>query len=262
MGTLAKRLGQVARRSLESESSNIIKTVSANKTGLSKALDSTLRTSHDMRVFGLGTAASMASRSRYARFTTSMHAVYSSMETGLDSSASGSPTNLVWSRFGKPLRRAEMLKADLEEVGAWPPKSESPATERYVAALQAAAESDAGGSARLLGHLYCRYFADLFGGQALAGPYRWALGLGPDSPRHYDFGDFSKRRRESIEGIYCALNEAGEMLSPEGCEEVVAEARLAFALNVDVYKEDGRLGLDGALGGARIAAGFLRSRFS
>lgn len=263
MGTFAKRLGQLAAGSLESDSANILKSGAANKKGLSKALDATLRTSHDMRVFGLGTMASMASHKRYARFTSSMHAVYASMETGLDASKPGSPTRLVWDRFGEQLRRADALKADLEEVGAGPCARPSPATVQYVAALEAAAAEDANGeSARLLGHFYCRYFADLFGGQALAGPYRWAMRLGPDSPRHYDFGEFGRHRRQSIESIYNALNEAGDMLSAGGQEGVVSEARRAFALNVDVYKEDGRLMSEGALGGARIVAGFVRSRFA
>ena len=62
VGDFAKRLGQVAARSLESESSNILKKASANKRGLSLKLDGTLRKSHDMKVFGLGTLASLASR--------------------------------------------------------------------------------------------------------------------------------------------------------------------------------------------------------
>ena len=262
MGTLAKRLQQLASRSMETESSNIIKNVAANKRGLSKALDTTLRTSHDMKVFGLGTAASMASRERYARFTTSMHAVYEAMETGLDASPSPA-VGAVWNRFGDDLRRADLLKADLVEVcgdDALPPIS--PATRAYVDAIGAAAASDADvHGARLLGHLYCRYFADLFGGQALAGPYRWALDLGPTSPRHYDFGDFGANRRESIEGIYAALNEAGDLLSDEDARKaVVEEARGAFAHNVSVYSEEGKLVSDGAIGIARMVVGFGRSR--
>ena len=58
------RQKKVTTRSLETESTNIIKTVASNKVGLSKRLDTTLKSSHDMKVFGLGTAASMASRER------------------------------------------------------------------------------------------------------------------------------------------------------------------------------------------------------
>ena len=267
MGTLAKRLQQIAARSLESESSNIIKTVSSNKRGLSKALDTTLRTSHDMKVFGLGTAASMANRERYARFTASMHAVYSAMEQNLDDSPS--PSNAaVWRPFGSDLRRAPSLQADLDEACALTnlaPPTLSPATREYVAAIEAAARADAdddGG--RLLGHLYCRYFADLFGGQALAGPYRWALDLGDASPRHYDFGEFGARRRDSIEAIYAAINEAGELLPAGEAQHVavVDEARCAFAHNVAVYKEEGRLVADGVRGMVNMVVGFGRSRMS
>lgn len=267
MGTLAKRLQQIASRSLESESSNIIKTVAANKHGLSKALDTTLRTSHDMKVFGLGTAASMSSLERYARFTTSMHAVYSTMERNLDASPSKANAS-VWHPFGEALRRAPSLQTDLDEAIALAPLDDpparTPATDAYVAAIDAAAQADAAnGGARLIGHLYCRYFADLFGGQALAGPYRWALDLGSDSPRHYDFGEFGTKRRESVQAIYAAINEAGDALESDAQREaVVEEARVAFRHNVHVYSEEGKLYTDGALGLAKMAAGFGRSRMN
>lgn len=262
MGTLAKRLGQVAAKSLESESSNIIKTIGANKSGLSKALDSTLKTSHDMKVFGLGTAASMSSRARYTRFTSSMFAVYSSMEDHFDRSLS--PANrLVWDRYGSSLRRGDALRQDLEEVGGWPASEPSVETALYVDAIrEAGLHDDETGGGRLLGHLYCRYFADLFGGQALGGPYRWALSLEANSPRHYDFGAFGAARRESIEKVYVALNEAGELLGDDAVrEEVVVEARRAFMHNVAVYKEEGALVTDGAVGIAKMALGFARSRW-
>ena len=40
----------------------------ANKEGLSLLLDGTLKAGHDMKTFGLGTAASLSSVERYARF--------------------------------------------------------------------------------------------------------------------------------------------------------------------------------------------------
>ena len=74
MGTFAKRLGQLAAKGLETEGANILKTTRANKVpgSLAASLDRTLATGHDMRTFGLGTAASMANRERYGRFTASM----------------------------------------------------------------------------------------------------------------------------------------------------------------------------------------------
>ena len=284
MGTFAKRLGQLAARSLESESSNILTHGSANKTGLSFLLDATLRKSHDMRVFGLGTAASMASLPRYTRFTQSMHAVYAAMEEGLDGSPSPAVAH-VWRAHGGGLRRRRHLEADLVEAHALmeargmlgplggrasslaAPHALSPATAAYVERIRAAAAADRDtGGGRLLGHLYCRYFADLFGGQALAKPYRWALGLGAESPQHYDFGAFISGaggggRRAAIEGVYEALNEAGarHLGSDAQREEVVAEARAAFGHNVRVYKEGGGLLADGAIGAARVASGFVRA---
>ena len=87
MGSFAKALGQMARKSLETESANIIKvgcvflrgmqtlaqslggdvqTVKANKIpgSLSLSLDGTLSRGHDMKTFGLGTVAALANRER------------------------------------------------------------------------------------------------------------------------------------------------------------------------------------------------------
>merc|ERR1712032_87031 len=102
---------------------------------------------------------------------------------------------------------------------------------------------------------------DLFGGQALGGPYRWALGLSADSPRHYDFGLLGSQRRQSIEQIYQALNEAGEQLGSEAARDaVVDEAVKAFGCNVRVYKEEGRLFSDGTVGILKMAYGFAKSQ--
>lgn len=266
MGTFARRMGQLAARSFESESASILKSGAANKHGLSRLLDATLREGHDMKTFGLGTAASLASRERYARFTLSMHAVYSGMEEALDTSTSP-PVRLVWDRFGDYLRRSPSLALDLMEVGAAVQTPCSTATKVYLDAIRsAAADDDATGGGRLLGHLYCRYFADLFGGQALALPTRLALGLNPTSPRHYDFGDFVKgRRREAIESVYEVLNEAGESMGPgargdEVRAAVAYEARRAFACNVGVYAEDGRLYVDTARGVCNVIAGWASSK--
>ena len=262
MGTFAKRLGQLAARSLESESSQILRSGAANKRGLSLALDGTLRKSHDMKVFGLGTLASLSSRERYSRFTASMHAVYSAMEGRLDASKSA-PTQRLWSRFGphcaaprrsRPTSTRRSAPMSAARVAA------TPATASYVAAIGSAADDDdANDGARLVGHLYCRYFADLFGGQALAAPTRLALGLGPHSPRHYtfDFGEFGGRRA-LIEALYEEINTAGERLRDDDQRAaVVREAELAFAHNVAVYREEGRLVGDSVVAAANLLKGYV-----
>lgn len=199
MGSFARSLGLVARRSLETESAVILKEGRANKVpgSLSHALDGTLNAGHDMKVFGLGTLAALAHRPRYARFTASMLGVYEAMERELDAaSLHGSdraPAALVWDAFGPALRRAPSLRADLKDViesqachaAAHLP---SPATQAYLRAIERAGQRDLEESgATMLGHLYCRYFADLFGGQMLGGPTNAALGLPPQTPRHYRF---------------------------------------------------------------------------
>lgn len=258
------------------ESRNILRTGAANKLpgSLSLALDGTLKQGHDMRTFGLGTAASLASRQRYARFTAAMHAVYSTMEEELDATAAAASPAVysVWSRHGDTLRRAPALKLDLSDVAdatsTTPSLPASAATERYVASLRRAGASDrASGGGRLLGHLYCRYFADLFGGQMLAGPTRLALALPAETPRHYHFeklslgGEGARRgRRAFIEDVYRSLNEAGEMLPAEGREKVADEASHAFRCNIDVYSEE-PIYVDSLRGILNICTGYVGSRF-
>ena len=271
MGSFAKTLGQLAsfvsRASLETEGANIHRLGRANHVvgSLSHALDSTMREgAHDMRVFGLGTAASMASVDRYARFTAAMHAVYSTMEEELDAcvDASGSGASAyVWSRHGRTLRRAERLRADLDDVAGAAPASRdpTPAVRRYVDAVREAGADDrrAGGGGRLLGHLYCRYFADLFGGQMLQWPYEKALRLRAGTPRHYsfDFPEGAPERRAYIEALYSTINEAGAAMDERQRAAAVREAFRAFAHNVEVYSEDTRLYVDGAAGALNVAAG-------
>ena len=216
-----------------------------------------------MKTFGLGTAASLASVDRYARFTASMRHVYGAMERSFD--ASTSPVVApVWARFGDDLRREPALVLDLADVAAADAIAITPATQAYVEAIESAAASDeADGGGRLIGHLYCRYFADLFGGQMLAAPTRYALApaVKPNTPRHYDFGDFGARRAESIEALYAAFNEAGDALgSEEARQAVVDEANLAFRHNIDVYSEEGGLMWGAAVGVGNMALGFAKAK--
>ena len=109
----------------------------------------------------------------------------------------------------------------------------------------------------MLGHLYVRYFADLFGGQQLATPTKLALGLERE-PRFYDFDikEDEGGRKEFIDGLYGTLNEAGERLGEEGTDVVRKEAILCFSLNKDLYSEPGGL-LSGAIkGGWNVVTGY------
>eukprot|EP00466_Bigelowiella_natans_P002875 jgi/Bigna1/130533/aug1.11_g5241 len=299
MGSFAKKLGQLATRSLETESAKILRTTRANKIqgSLAYALDQTLQEGHDMHAFGLGTCASLGSRQRYARFTASMYMVYSTMEEQFDmTSGSSSCCATVWGKYGKILRRAPKLKADLmdvledrncENTKDGEIKSHiyandnilnvSPATRSYVEGIREAGESDRRrGGGRLLGHLYCRYFADLFGGQMLGEPTRLALSLPLQTPRHYRFqiGELDgpeveegkgsvavHSRGELIESLYEALNDSGRELEDDDFKAVVDEALRAFEFNKAVYTEDSPLLLAAVSGVANVTAGFLRDGF-
>ncbi|GMH73450.1 hypothetical protein TrST_g10906 [Triparma strigata] len=242
-------------------SRGILQTSSANKTGLSLRLDSTLKDGHDMKTFGLGTAATLSSRHRYAKFTSSMLHAYEALENSLDECAS-EPVSHVWKEFKDDLRRSEKLKEDFYDVkDALDCFEPSVATKGYVNSMVLAGKrDDKDGGGRLIGHLYCRYFADLMGGQVLAYPTRLALGLKGGTPRHYDFGKFGEERKVNVERLYRAFNEAGEMMGPEKIEDVVEETYLAFEENVKVYKEDGRLWQDSAIGGFNVVKGLLHAQ--
>jgi heme oxygenase len=284
MGDIGKRIGSKVAKSLLSESSStILKTAKANKSSLSKALDGTMKKSHDMKVFGLGTLATMASRQRYARFTSTMYAVYRTMEEELDASAAVSePVGIVWNPYGSVLRRSERLHQDLLDVQASSSLASSqqlqafltneslwsPATTAYVRSIREAGQHDRDNKGgRLLGHLYCRYFADLFGGSVLATPYRVALGLPDATPRHYEF-DFSSvdvdgsggGRRELVEGVYTSINEAAKQLTMDQEDQVAAESMLAFQHNIDVYSEDGKLYTDSLRGGLNVVTGLVADK--
>lgn len=146
---------------------------------------------HRALSMGFGTVASMADRARYVHLATSMHHVYSTLERELDRSKSPAVISF-WDddTIGKPLRRTASLEADLKELGAWPPAEPSMEAYCYVGVIADAASADeASGSARLLGHVYCRHVMDFVGGQyGFIGPvHRRALGLREGAPSRFDF---------------------------------------------------------------------------
>ena len=283
---------RVSRRAHSSDTPGaIFRSSRANKTGLSHALDGAMRDgSHDMRVFGTGTLAALASRSAYASFTAAHYHFYAELEARLDDAARGpapTPTGALWSRFGSELRRAPALEADLatlldvETPAAMPP---TPATEAYIRAIADAYEREAGeprgatatatatatASADpppplLLAHFYTRYLADLFGGSMLGWPTRRALGF-PRVPRFYVHDVFERAsgavdRAAYVESVYEAINAVGAGLSERATAEVAAEAKRAFKLNAEVYAEGrGSSRVAAAAGGARVMWGYAKER--
>jgi len=223
-------------------------------------LDGTLREgAHDMRVFGLGFLRSVATKDDYVHFTTGMYHYYGAMEERFGKSDRSSLAGKVWQQFPE-LPRQDKIQHDLKIVGAWKEGlAMSAATENYVNSIHTAADEE--GGARLLGHLYVRYFADLFGGRALGAPTRLALKL-PETPHFYVWdASVEANRREYIERLYVELNVAGEgMEDAAQRERVVDEARLAFAHNASVYVEQPGLNMGAAKGALNIAVGAISRR--
>ena len=252
----------------------------ANKTGLSHALDAVMREGHhDMRAFGRGTLAALASRAAYARFTAAHFHFYSELERRLDDAARGpnpTPTGLVWRAFSEDLRRAPALERDLALLLDTTPSAHpvSPATAAYMSAIASAAEREAsscsaesGGGAMpaLLAHFYTRYLADLFGGSMLGWPTRRALGF-RTTPQFYVHdvfveGGAASARKDYVERVYEAINDAGAHVDDAAAAETVDEARRAFAANAAVFAESGGSSLLFAtVGGARVLGGYAAER--
>ena len=222
---------------------------------------------HDLRTFGTGTLRALASRRALLEFLEGHRIFYSEMEQCLESAKGPSAT--VWHKFRVLVRRTEALEHDVELLKSLigettSNKGPSPAATAYVARLREASQREAStGTPLLLGHFYTRYLADLFGGSMLGRPTKLALQL-PETPRFYIHPkEVGERRRETVEAIYEALNEAGAQLSTAQTRAVVDEAALAFGLNAALYKEGvGGSGVGmlarAAVGGLRVAMGHTR----
>ena len=200
----------------KSESAQTLVSSAANKRGLSKMLDGTLREgAHDMRVFGLGflrrrsLATTNMSTSRPACFiSTGRWRSASQRQTACQNWCGASSRSCQGRVRSKGTCR---WLAHGRESGL----PMSAATERYVHAIHTAADEE--GGVRLLSHLYVRYFADLFGGRALGAPTRIALSL-PETPHFYVWcASVETDRRAYIERIYEELNAAGDAM--DGAEQ-------------------------------------------
>lgn len=252
----------------------------ANKSGLSHALDAVMREGHhDMRAFGRGTLAALASRAAYARFTAAHFHFYSELERRLDDAARGpnpTPTGYVWRRFSEDLRRAPALERDLALLLDTTPGDHpvSPATAAYMRAIATAAEREASSCSpgsrdkcatpSLLAHFYARYLADLFGGSMLGWPTRRALGF-KTTPHFYVHDVFDSSggvsRKQYVERVYEAINDAGEGIGAAATAETTEEARRAFAANAAVFAEgSGSSLLAATVGGVRVMGGYAAER--
>lgn len=235
--------------------SSIFKSSRANKTGLSLALDATLKSSHDMTVFGLG-AISEFTLPKYKHFALQRFHFYSAMEQRFDASQPTESIHKLWQPLSKDLRQSPCLVEDLKEIGVHDPHTlaPTPCTAAYVASIEQASGDG------LIGHFYCRYFADLFGGSMLGKPTALALHIPP--PSFYSFpGTATENRAAFIENIYEAINACGEGMDDDGREAVVLETIGAFNHNANIVKELGVGILPAVVGGVfNVSKGYMFSK--
>lgn len=264
----------------------IFKSSVANKSGLSHDLDAVMREGHhDMRAFGRGTLAALASKSNFAKFTAAHYHFYSELERRLDDAARGpkpSPSGVLWRRFSEDLRRAPSLEEDLNNLLDTTPGDHptTQATAAYMRLIAAAAERESSSFANtettestpsLVAHFYTRYLADLFGGSMLGWPTKRALGLStvPKFYTHDVFSDVdnglvgatSATRSKYVEAVYESINHLGADLTKDAKLEIVNEARDAFDANAKVFVEgSGGSFVAASWGGVRVMGGYAGER--
>ena len=158
---------------------------------------------------GVGEVSLLADRDRYARVTGKLHHVHATLERALDKCTSPIVRPL-WEQYGAYLARTELIRADLEAVGAYPPAAPSLETACYIQVIEQAAAED---EALLLGHVHSRFVAELAGGASVGWLYRRALGL-EAAPARLVGGAAGLDPRERLlllDDIFGEINRAGQV---------------------------------------------------
>jgi heme oxygenase (biliverdin-producing, ferredoxin) len=173
-------------------------------------------------------------RSGYCALLRNLHALYETLERGLDRNAALPAVTPV--RIPE-LYRTRALAADLAYLHG-PDHAQLPLTRAmtaYVAHVEALATA---APALLPAHAYVRYLGDLSGGQLLRGIVQRTLAL-PEG-KGTDFYAFGSAA--DVDARKAALRSALDRLPLDdaGKEALVAEAQSAFARHVAFFAELGR----------------------
>lgn len=203
--------------------------------GLALMLDDGTRKSHSMAEntqFVSGFFKGLADRDSYRSLMTSLYFVYEAMEEAMACS-----TEEVVKTLDYPaLRRLDSLKKDMNFFynEQWEDNEiqPSPAAKAYVARINEIAETK---PYLMIAHQYTRYLGDLFGGQMMGNMASRSLSLeNGDGTSFYTFDDIPNAK-DFITEWYTNLNSLD--LTQQQKEEIVDEANLVFALNIDVLQE-------------------------
>ena len=169
-------------------------------------------------------------RTLYGELVLSLYHVYAALEEALDTHA---PQHFETCHFPHELSRKETLEDDVDfwHAAASANKPPSPATRDYVHRIQSIAQTE---PLLLLAHAYTRYLGDLSGGKILARVARKAMQLQQDGLRFYEFDNvtsaklFKDQYRSALDDL---------RLSPTQISKLVAEANVAFVLNMRLFEE-------------------------
>ena len=192
-------------------------------------------------------------RESYKSLVTGLYHSYAALEGLLDMHA---PAHFPALHFPDELGRTSALREDMDYWHGpdWESRlssslGPSPAVSDYANRMVEVGRHD---PLLLLSHAYTRYLGDLSGGKILARIARRALNLGKVGDGGADglrFYEFEKVRSAKLfkDGYRRALDELD--LSSDGVRRLVAEANVAFALNMRVFEE---LDVMGGVPGARV----------
>ena len=186
-------------------------------------------------------------RQLYMELITGLYHTYVTLESLLEQYA---PTYFPTLHFPKELSRTQALKEDMEYWHGlnWETQLDctkpSLAVQDYMDRMEEVGRID---PLLLLSHAYTRYLGDLSGGKVLSRIARRALNLsGYDGLQFYQFDHISSAKLFK-DKYRQALDEL--ILTPSEIGKLVAEANVAFALNMRVFEE---LDVLGGVEGARV----------
>jgi heme oxygenase len=227
-------LGSTKKSSTDDAQATLV-TENPRKVGLALQLDDGTRKSHSVAentAFVTGFFKGLSTRESYKILLTSLYFVYKAMEEAFDDA----DEDLVQKLDYSALRRLDSLTQDMEFFygpnwqGTVQP---SKAAQKYVDRIKNVAN---GNEPRLLiAHQYTRYLGDLFGGQMMGSMASKSLDLETGKGTAFYTFDKIDDKTEFITEWYTKLNELD--LSDQEKEDIVDEANLAFALNIEVFEE-------------------------
>jgi heme oxygenase len=171
-------------------------------------------------------------KSSYSHMLANLYFVYLALEEAMDKNKDN---EFIKPIYFPELNRTESIKEDLDFYygNDWMETLvPSEATKAYINRIQELSEKRPD---LLVGHAYTRYLGDLSGGQILKKIAQRAMNL--QSTRGLSFYEFTQISDEQqFKSDYKAALDALPV-TPDGSKQIVAEANVAFNLNMKVFQE-------------------------